>query len=139
MIFLISLFVGFMVISIPGIIATRKLNDNKYAHTVTTVSQEDYEIYSLNICANTDGKLQAFYIFYQKTETGITLRKLETDSVVLCCTDKHSFYRTVTTQKVRQFNNEKILWHKFCDRDEDEEIKRYLYVSQADIDKLNLR
>ncbi len=60
MIFLISLFVGFMVISIPGIIATRKLNDNKYAHTVTTVSQEDYEIYSLNICANTDGKLHAF-------------------------------------------------------------------------------
>lgn len=138
-VFLILIFVGFLVISIPGIIATRKLNDNKYAHTVTTVSQEDYEIYSLIICANTDRKLQAYYIFYQKTESGITLRKIKTNSVVLCCTDKHPFYRVITTQKVRQFNDKKIVWQKFCDCDKDEKIKRYLYVSQADIKKLNLQ
>lgn len=133
-------FAGFLVVvSILGTIASGKLHDDKYAHTVTTVSKEDYEIYSLIICANTDRKLQAYYIFYQKTESGITLRKLETDSVVLCCTDKHPFYRVITTQKVRQFNDKKIVWKKFCDCDKDEKIQRYLYVSQADIEKLNLQ
>ena len=143
-------FAGLIIVMVLAVIAEDKIDMDKYAHTITTVNNKDFEIISLNIqtensthgfifagYGNIYGESKRYYTFFRKEEGEMIQTKIATDDITLFCTDKHSFYREETTTKVRKFNDETIFWYRLCDSKKHEETKKFIYISQDDMQKLN--